>query len=316
MCLCAVDWRRWLAVVVFCAELIGLGGISVGYAERIVAVVGDEVITEFDLEQVINEWRYSGMVSGEDEDNNLMDIKKEALNRLIEEKLLFLEAKSRHIEVSSDLVEKRFEEIKSRFSSEEDFNNSLRKVGLTKRDLLDRIRRQIMISRLISTVIRPRIYVSPEEITEEFDKNRNKFCKVNRVNISSIFIPKGDLSEMDFELLVMDEYMKLKDGLVTWRDLEAKYGEGEIKGWKKASDLSPEMAKILFKADAPKYPRPVRVSTGYILFRLEQMDKDCPKALGKVKGRVYDYLYQKKFQKEMESFISELKDKYYVRVYT
>ena len=305
-------WFGLIFVLLFCFT-------APAFADRILAVVGDEVITESELDKMVRLWQYNPVKRLEltDKDLNEGEIKKRALERLIEEKLLYLKAKENDITVPADAVERRIEQIKSRYNTEEDFIDSLKESHLTLQELYDLIERQLMVRKVVSKYVRSRIYINPIEVEKEYKRHKKDFCVVTMVKLDSIFIPRSmfkDDSEMAFDSAVMDEYIKLKQGSLTWKDLTAKYGKGQVSGWKSRKDLSKEIAEVLFKPDVEMYPLPVRVSTGYILFRIEDKRKNCPKSLGEAREMVYNYIYNKKFEKRLDEFVQELKKRYYVKI--
>ncbi len=321
MYICALDWRRWLAGVVIACGLVLF--VQPVWADRILAVVGDEVITQTDLNKIVKAWDYQlrSELSDMEYLKKAEEIKKRALNRLIEECLLYLKAKDEGITVDSSLVEKEIEKIKERFSSQEEFIASLKEAGMTPQDLYNQIEKKLMIQRLINEKIRTKIYINPTEIAKTFKRERQRFCTTTSAKLDSIFVPfskeSNQKGEMAFEMDIMDKYMKLKDGILTWRDLKDKYGQGPISGWRKIGDLSQDIAKEIFSPMSNEvYPMPVKVSSGYMFFRVEERKINCPENLDEAKEKIYRYLFGKKFNQNLREFVNRLKKEYYVKIYS
>ena len=57
------------------------------------------------------------------------DYEQKGLDKLIEDKLILAAANDKGIEVRDDIVDKRMQEIKDRYASEEDFINALNSPG-------------------------------------------------------------------------------------------------------------------------------------------------------------------------------------------
>ncbi len=314
----AFDWCRGLAGVVVLFGVLCLGQIEL-QADRIVAVVGDQVITESDLNKVVKSWEYQLRLeaSGVEYLKRIQELKREALKRLIDEELLYMEALKEGITVDPVAVEQEIEKIKARFPSEEEFKESLKSAGMTPKDLYDQIEKKLMVRKLVEKKIRSKIYVNPVEVFRYFRSHREQFCLVKRVKLDSIFIPGPDEGEdeMGFSARVMEEYVRLTKNQTTWKALKDKYGSGAISGWKSREDLAPSIAKAIFSLKDGVYPMPVRVSTGYMLFRIEERDKDCPQDLKSAKKAVYNYLFKKKFEEKLNAFLEDLRGKYFVKVY-
>ncbi len=319
MRVCPIDWRRWLAGIMITCALFT----HPVWADRILAVVGDEVITQTDLNKVVKAWDYQlrSELSDMEYLRKIEEIKKRALNRLIEEYLLYLKARDEGITVDSFLVEKEMEKIKERFPSQEDFIASLKEAGMTPQDLYNQVEKKLMVQRLVNEKIRRKIYVNPTEVVRTFKRERQRFCETISAKLDSVFVPFSknldQKGEMAFEMDIMDEYMKLKEGDLTWRDLKDKYGQGPISGWKKPGDLSQDIAKEIFSPMSNEvYPMPVKISSGYMFFRVEERKIACPKKLDEAKEKVYRYLFNKKFNQRLREFVNKLKQEYYVKIYS
>ncbi len=332
MCICSVSRKTGLVeallriskmnkiLIIFIVVLLfTVGGIRLAFADKILAIVGDEIITESELDKITHLWEYE--LKSELSDGKAAQywrsIRKKALQRLIEDKLLYLEAVSEGIKVAPEYVEEQINRIKERFPTEQAFLESLKKMHITPQEFYDQIEHQLMVRKLIARKIRSKIYINPVEVARVFQESKDKFCKIEKVKLSSVFVPRSrfnKLSEMEFDSLVMDEYIKLTSGELTWRDLENEFEVGQISGWKKPADLAPKIAKQVFSENIGAYPLPVKVSTGYYFFRIEKREKNCPKTLTEAKEKVYNYLFQQKFDKKLDEYIKQLRSKFYVKI--
>ncbi len=138
------------------------GGVSLfaETANRIVAIVNDEVITESDVTSRLNallEDRESPP-SNEAHDVEMQHV---ILRRLIEQQLMLQEARKAGIASESDEVSKRFEQLRSQVGSEQEFRESLAKSHLSESQLKEKIREQLLVQRLIDTKVRAQIVGSP-----------------------------------------------------------------------------------------------------------------------------------------------------------
>ncbi len=314
----AFDWCRGLAGIVVFLGILSLAQVELR-ADRIVAVVGDRVITESDLNKVVKSWEYQLRLeaSGVEYLNRIQELRRQALKRLIDEELLYMEALKEGITVDPVVVEQEIEKVKARFPSEEEFKESLKSAGMSLKDLYDQIEKKLMVRKLVDKKIRSKIYVNPAEVFRYFRSHKEEFCQIKRVKLDSVFIsgPNQDEDEMEFSARVMEEYVKLTKNQTTWKSLKDKYGSGAISGWKSREDLAPSIAKVIFSMKDGVYPMPVRVSTGYMLFRIEEREKDCPRDLKSAKKAVYNYLFKKKFDEKLNAFLKDLRQKYFVKVY-
>jgi len=152
--------------------------------DRIVAVVGDQPITYFDLQQRILQEQQRGAPLPTDS-AALRAYELQTLNTMIDEELLLRKSKELKIEVpDNDLnnaVDRQIREIKSRFPTESQFRTELAKAGLGtpeeyRRMLIDQMRRDETMKRTM-TKLRDDNKIIPANVTdkdvqEAFERSR------------------------------------------------------------------------------------------------------------------------------------------------
>ena len=153
--------------------------------DRIVAVVGDQPITQYDVqERMLAMQQQPGFrpPTSEAEYNKLAH---DIVNQLIDEELLVQKATQLKVEVPDrDLtatVDRQMRDIRARFSSDAEFRSELMKAGLGsveeyRRFLTDNMRRQELQRRVIEKMRQegkiPPVNVSEAEVQEAFDRSR------------------------------------------------------------------------------------------------------------------------------------------------
>ncbi len=294
--------KLFLFVLLFCFSYMHV------YADKIAAIVDDEVITEGDIDRAMMFMRYQNNMQHEE------DAKKKVLDHMIESKLLYSEAKRQKIEPDLKQVRLAIERIKEHFDNEEAFEESLKKEGLSVNALYDKFKEQSMVKTLVDKEVASKVFVSPVEISKYYEEHKDEFCKVPKIKVNSVLIPIGkdgrETASMEAETIVLS----LRDGSETWKDLQGKYGEGIINGWISKDDVSPALYG-LFSPDTEVYPDPVELKSGFYIFRVRDVDSNCPDSLEDVKDAVYSKLYKEKFNEALAEFVEKLKDRSYVKVF-
>jgi peptidyl-prolyl cis-trans isomerase SurA len=157
--------------------------------DRIVAVVGDQPITRYDLEQRMLQDQQRGVKPPTDS-ASLHAYELQTLNMMVDEELLLQKAKELKIEVpDNDLntaVDRQIKDIKSRFPSDAEFRSELSKAGLGspedyRRMLVDQMRRDETIKRVMQKLrednkIIP-ANVSDDDVKEAFERSRASLPK-------------------------------------------------------------------------------------------------------------------------------------------
>jgi peptidyl-prolyl cis-trans isomerase SurA len=142
--------------------------------DRIVAIVGDQPITRYDLEQRILQDQQRGVQVPTDSANRHA-YELQTLNMMVDEELLLQKAKELKIDVpDNDLnnqVDKQIRDIKARFPSEAQFRSELAKAGLGtpeeyRRMLLDQMRRDQTIQKVMQK-LREDNKIIPANVTEK-----------------------------------------------------------------------------------------------------------------------------------------------------
>lgn len=153
--------------------------------DRIVAVVGDQPITQYDVqERILSLGQQPGFQppkSQEEYDKLAADV----VNQLVDEELLVQKAKLMKIEVPDQdvaaSVDKQMRDIRSRFSSDAEFRAELQKAGLGspeeyRRFLTDQLRRNELQRRVIDKMRSegkiPPVNVTEAEVQEAFNRTR------------------------------------------------------------------------------------------------------------------------------------------------
>src|SRR5687767_8971307 len=124
---------------------------SAGVAlDRIMAVVGDQVITQYDLQERMLAMQQQPGFKPPQNEAEFNKLALEVINQLIDEEALVQKAVELKVEVAdnelSPQVDKQLRDIRARFSSDQEFRAELTKAGLGtpeeyRRFLMDQIRR-------------------------------------------------------------------------------------------------------------------------------------------------------------------------------
>src|ERR1043166_6178481 len=152
--------------------------------ESIVAVVGDQLITRFDLEERILQKIQRGEVQPKTHADT-MQVRRDALEDMIEEELLIQKAKDLKVEVTdadiTPAVDNQVKNVRAGFSNETDFRNALARAGMGtpeeyRRHLMDQLRRNYTHEKVLRKLqqdgkIIP-VNVTDAEIAAEFDREK------------------------------------------------------------------------------------------------------------------------------------------------
>jgi len=141
---------------------------------RIIAKVNNQVITSKDLDDYCKVLQLRLTDSRDDLPLANGEFRKQALGRLIEDKLILGQAKREKIAITKAVIEERLKEIVNSHSSYEEFDQSLRERGLTVTSLKEKINEQYLMRELIQTQVKFFISISPQEVSDYYAENKAK----------------------------------------------------------------------------------------------------------------------------------------------
>ena len=153
--------------------------------DRIVAVVGDQPITQYDVQERILALQQAQNFQAPTTPEEMRAMMLEVVNQLVDEEILVQKARQLEIEILdaeiAPQVDQQLAQIRGRFSSEAEFRAELAKAGLGspeeyRRFLLDNLRRgelqRRVIGRMRSEGRIPPVNVREAEVEEAFNNAR------------------------------------------------------------------------------------------------------------------------------------------------
>lgn len=146
--------------------------------EQIAAVVNDDIIFLTDVERYLvlfapPEIRLpiNSPLPAADSDPV-----KSALQEVINERLLVVEAKRFGVDPPSEAeTGQAVEKLRERFSSDEEFQDTLRRLGSSPEGLREEIRSRLLVDRFIDQRIRYFIFVTPEDVERYYRERQDEF---------------------------------------------------------------------------------------------------------------------------------------------
>lgn len=293
---------------------VGWSTPALSMEDGIVAIVNNDVITLRDLQEYIN----SVYLQLKTEDLSPQEIKAamqelqaNGIQKLIEDKLVLTEANQKNIEVPANFVDRRLEEIKAKYNSEDEFLNGLLSDGATVTDLRNRIRDQLKMKFLIDQEVRAKIFVNPQEVTEYYHKNSDRFQKPERLKVESIYVRKAANTDAKEKAKQAIEQIKAgKNFLETARE----YSDSPSIGMIEKGQLRPVVEQVIFKLAVDEVSEVVEVNEGFYIFKVTQKFPAAIASLEEMKNKIYNDLFFDKYVKRLRKWIDKLKANAFIEI--
>ncbi len=311
-------WRRGTLLALAVVALAGRAPVWGETADRIVAIVNEDVITEADvlsyLDALLEDQPKSANASSPEELQGVV------LQRLIEQRLLLQEAKRSGVVVSEDDVVQRLDALRDRVGSDEALERSLAEAGLSKEALKERLREQLLVQRLIDERVRSKIVISPQEIAQVISAHPELSKPGDRVRASEILIRVSEeRSEEQARVLAEDIHRRLAKGegfaeLAKEHSEDAHAEEGGRLGWIAQGELMPELDAALFSLSEGGSSSPIKTRLGFHIMKVDERRSAANLTLAEANRAVYQQLYQQKFEEAMTRWLTELKRSAYIEL--
>ncbi|MCM8786531.1 MAG: SurA N-terminal domain-containing protein [Candidatus Omnitrophica bacterium] len=270
---------------------------------KIIAKVNNEIITSKDLDDFCKMLTYrleeNSALSTTDE-----NFRKEALERLIEDKLILEFAKKQNLQIPSSLIDEKINQIILNFPSQEEFEEFLIEKGLNITGLRKRIEEQILVKAILTQYVHTYISISPQEINDFYNQNRDIF-----VSPAKYIILIANAQDKD-DLIAIGKYIKM-EGL---EKAKIKYTDilTELEG--SEDTLRREILKIVQKLSTDEFTIK-KIDNRYYLIYLEKIIPSQQLSFDEAKENVRTYLYNLKFKERFHQWVSQLKKKASIKIY-
>jgi peptidyl-prolyl cis-trans isomerase SurA len=248
-------------------------------------------------------------------------IRRMALEQLVEKKLVEQKIKELNIKVSDEEIRQAIDDVKrqNNMASQEVFLSALASQGLSFDKYKAQLQEQIEKLKLISIEVRSKILVGESEMQEYYEANRAKYSEEDTFRARHIFIrtnekaPADDIKRsMTTALMVLAEAKSGKD----FAELAKSYSEdpaarkdGGNLGVFKKGDMMPELEAAILTMKPGDVSELVYTPVGFHIVKLEERITGKIKPFEKVKADVEDALYRKKSEDRFSQWAKELRSK-------
>jgi len=249
-------------------------------------------------------------------DEQMVTLKKDILEGLIEREVLYQESQKAGIKISDQKVDDQLAGIKKRFPSEEEFTKALAGMNLTEAEIRSQIQRGLAIRELIDQKVANKIVITDEETKAYYTANPQLFKQPEQVKASHILIKvepaADDATKAAARKKVEDIQQKLKDG-GDFAELAKEYSEGPSGprggdlGYFRSGQMAPPFEKAAFSMQPNEVSDLVETRFGYHLIKVYEKKPEQTLAYADVKDKIAQRLKQEKVEKDATLYVDNLK---------
>ena len=272
--------------------------------DKIAVIVGDGVVLESQFNFKFN--RYIQEFLKQNPNQPLPPesfLKKQILENLIIEELLFQKAKKFGVRISDQELNDYMERLASSNNlSLDEFINKVSTEG-DFQDFRKDLRNNLIIQRVQRGLVRPKVFISDQEIKNYIGSTDGQNSILVEYKINQILVKSKNLAD--------EVYQKLSDGK-DFNELKREYdasNDDEIPKWQKISEL-PSLFSIAKDMQIDDFSEPLKSGAGYYFIKLEDKKGDTVKI--EKQELVRHILVQTseiRSDKQAEELIKEIKDR-------
>ncbi len=311
---------EWIIIVMVLMFSAAPAGAEV--ADRIVAIVNEEVITMRELNHTIEMFtkRYERSNPGVSAEKMREEASPAILNNMIEETLLKQEAKRLGITLKDEEVTAAINDLLAKRKWKlEDVKANLEKEGMSFDEYREATRNNIIKGRVIRREIQSKIAVSNEEIGNYYREHRDEYEGKEAARIRQIMIPVSGNIEVDTRSLMKaqaeDVIKKLRSG-VPFEQLALQYrgtGTGDM-GYVEKGTLLPAVDDVAFKLKVGEISDVIESPAGFHIIQVLDKRGGGAKPLPDVRNEIEDIIGREKAEKKYAEWMEELRKRSYIEI--
>ncbi|MCR4443281.1 MAG: peptidylprolyl isomerase [Peptococcaceae bacterium] len=229
---------------------------------------------------------------------------RQALEMLISQKIIDLEAKKQNIEVSGADIENELERLYEYYGGKESFNQAMEMNGYS----LDDIKEELAVNVKVKKLLEPRISISEEDIKSYFEQNKDMFEEKEQVKARHILVKSEETAkEVEKKLAAGEDFAELAKTYST--DSATKDRGGELGYFGKGSMVK-EFEQAAFSMKTGEISAPVKSEYGYHIIEVEDRKEAKEASLEENRDEIRNILLEQKMQDEYSAWIQERYSEY------
>ena len=290
--------------------------------DKIAAVVNEDIITESELQESMLPFIADYRVRYGEEvlEEKIHEARQDALNRLIEEKLILQDAKKRKVTVDDIEIEERIDDVKQRFSSDEEFYQAINASGVTLARLKKKYEEQIMMRKLVNAIISSRVSISPTQVTAYYYGNISDFSTPDVTRFKVLFIKPAEEETLSSARRIAESVLnRIHDGedfdmLVKEFSQGPNIDTGGDMGYMPVGSTIPEIEDAMYGLSQGEISGIIEAGSGFYMVMVLDKKEAGPVPIAEVSDLIKERLFQRESELTLREFVGKLKEDAYIKI--
>ncbi|MDT0162350.1 peptidylprolyl isomerase [Bacillus sp. AG4(2022)] len=228
----------------------------------------------------------------------------EALDALVTDKIIEMEAKKEKVTISDKEKEEELKNLKESYGGEEGFKAALEQSGVTEAGIAEDIEKYLKTEKLLE----PRIDLKEDEIKAYFEENKDQYAQQEQVKASHILVEdEATAKEVKSKLDKGEEFADLAKEYST--DASNAESGGEL-GYFGKGEMEAAFEEAAFALKANEISGPVKTDYGYHIIKVEDKKEAKEAVYEDSKEAAKKALFDERMQTEYYNWLEEKKEEY------
>lgn len=318
--------NRLRSLIALAAILLITASTSWGeIVDRVVAVVNDDVITQYELDSTVELIlkRNEQSIRPEDRERITAEARKALLDRLIEDLILRQEARRLGIVVREEELTATIQQaLAKRNLSIDTLQEALIKDGTNYEKYREATRSDMIKSRILQREIRPRVSVTNEEIGAFYQEHRDEYEGKLRVRLLMIALPvpagsdeaaqaaQRTKAESILKRIRAGEYF---EALANENSMGQGRSGGDI-GYVEKGSMNPIIEEVAFNLKPGEVSGVIETPQGFYIIRALDKRGGGNLSLKATRAEIEEQLFIEKIEKKYMEWLAEKRQKAHIEI--
>ena len=250
------------------------------------------------------------------QDAQQVELKNKILENLIDQELLYQDAKSTGLTVGDDAVNTQFETVKTQFPDDATYKKALEAQNITEEEIKADIGKTLLVENYINNKYQSSVKIDDADVLKFYQDNSQYFTRPEQARASHILIKVDPNAEDSVKKDAMDRIKAIKVRLNNgeeFSDLARELSEGpsNTNGGDLGAFGHGQMVKpfedAVFSMNVGDVSDVVETQFGYHLIKLTAKNPASTISLEDARTKIVDHLIQLKMAELVNAYVATLK---------
>jgi len=291
---------------------------------RIVAVVNDDIITEYDLQKAMNPQNKAQKQKNIGKEIKTAIERSKVLNQMINKTILDQLIADAKLKVSDDnLAHAIAGVLHNNHMTLDQLKSELTSKGMTYSEYKKTMRKQIKRIKFINQVIGPKVKITDQDLRDYYQHNQEQFRSSHQAHIAEIVLPLNNIkTQAEF-----DKVKNLSLSISTkarheksFKKLAKRYskginadGGGDM-GMITLKSLPAPVAEAIRSMEIGSVSLPIFTGKAIAVIKLISLPEISAKDFSRLRDDIYSALYDKRIEQTLKAYIAKERLKAFINI--